>query len=286
MGSVFALAALGIIIIFRTSYVTNFAQGTMAMFNAYFAATLLNSLGWNIWITALASIIFAFFIGVGVDYFVMRQAKKVSPVGKQIITMGLITVFLGFAPLIFAKEALPFQSFFPTGAIRLGDISISFNLVFNFFLSISIMGALFVVLQYTKYGLAVRATASNEWVARMMGIPTQTVTLFTWGASASLGVLSAIIVAPMQTVVSAGMMGDVQISAFLALVLGGFQTFYGPVIASYIIAIVMNLTIYLGSALQIPLMQQWGLQLLYVAILFFLVFKPNGLFGKKIIKKV
>ena len=286
-GSVYALASLGIIIIFRTSFVTNFAQGTMAMFSAYLAAVLFNRFGWPIGATMVASIIFSFLLGVGVDYFVMQRANKVGPVGKQIISMGMISLFLGLAPVVLSQEALPYKALIPSDlALTVGNVTITFNLIFNFLLSISIMAALFFFLQKTKYGLAVRATATNEVVARMMGIPTKYVSIFAWGVASMLGVMSALIVAPLNASVTPFMMNDVQITAFLALVLGGFQTFYGPVIASYLIAIFMNMIIYFGFILNIQFMQTWGLQILYILILGFLVIRPYGLFGRKIIKKV
>ena len=286
-GSVYALASLGIIIIFRTSFVTNFAQGTMAMFSAYLAAVLFNRFGWPIGATMIASIIFSFLLGVGVDYFVMQRANKVGPVGKQIISMGMISLFLGLAPVVLSQEALPYKALIPSDlALTVGNVTITFNLIFNFLLSISIMAALFFFLQKTKYGLAVRATATNEVVARMMGIPTKYVSIFAWGVASMLGVMSAFIVAPLNASVTPFMMNDVQITAFLALVLGGFQTFYGPVIASYLIAIFMNMIIYFGFILNIQFMQTWGLQILYILILGFLVIRPYGLFGRKIIKKV
>lgn len=286
-GSVYALASLGIIIIFRTSFVTNFAQGTMAMFSAYLAAVLFNRFGWPIGATMIASIIFSFLLGVGVDYFVMQRANKVGPVGKQIISMGMISLFLGLAPVVLSQEALPYKALIPSDlALTVGNVTITFNLIFNFLLSISIMAALFFFLQKTKYGLAVRATATNEVVARMMGIPTKYVSIFAWGVASMLGVMSALIVAPLNASVTPFMMNDVQITAFLALVLGGFQTFYGPVIASYLIAIFMNMIIYFGFILNIQFMQTWGLQILYILILGFLVIRPYGLFGRKIIKKV
>jgi len=93
-----------------------------------------------------------------------------------------------------------------------------------------------------------------------------------------LGVLSGVMTAPM-TSVTLNLMDEVQLNGLVAIVLGGFQTFYGPVVGAYIIGIGRNLLLYYGSSV-------WGGQILYILILAFLVFRPYGLFGKKIIKKV
>ena len=111
-----------------------------------------------------------------------------------------------------------------------------------------------------------------------MGVPTKLVTLFAWALAMVLGTLAGVMVAPMTSVTTA-LMDTVQVSAFIACVLGGFQTFYGPVIGAYIIAILGNMLSYYWSDV-------WGQQILYIAIIIFIIFKPVGLVGKKTIKKV
>jgi len=277
-GSIYALAALGIIIIFRTSNVTNFSQGAVAMFNTFVVTYLFNTLGINIWLAALGGIVSAIIIGILIDLVVIRHAKKVNPVAKQIITLGMIMIVLGIAPLIFGVDPLRLPRLIEQGNLSILGADISYNGIFNILFGLFVMGGLFVVLQKTKVGLAIRATASNEHTARLMGVPTKTVTMGAWAVAGVLGVISGVMTAPM-TSVTLNLMDDVQLNALIALVLGGFQTFYGPVVGAYIIGIGRNLLLYYGSSV-------WGGQILYILILIFLVFRPQGLFGKKIIKKV
>jgi branched-chain amino acid transport system permease protein len=140
------------------------------------------------------------------------------------------------------------------------------------------MGVLFYVLQKTKMGLAVRTTASNEPVARLMGVPTRRVTLAAWALAGVLGCLSGVMIAP-TTTVTTSLMDAVQVNALFGCVLGGFQTFYGPVLGAYIIGIGRNFLVYYVSSI-------WGEQIMYLLILIFLIFRPNGLIGKKFVKKV
>jgi branched-chain amino acid transport system permease protein len=150
-------------------------------------------------------------------------------------------------------------------------------MLFNIVFGLVVMGVLFVILQKTKLGLAVRCTASNEPTARLMGVPTRTVTLMAWSVAGVLGMLAGVMIAP-RTTVSVFLMNPVQVNALVACVLGGFQTFYGPVIAAYIIAVGFNWLNTIDST--------WGGQFLYLLILIFLIFRPNGLIGKKYVKKV
>jgi len=277
-GSVYALATLGIIIIFRTSRMTNFAQGSLGMMNAFVATFALINLEINVFVAALIGMISAFITGIVVDLVIMRHAKRVSPVSKQIITFGLIMLFLGVAPVLFGTSPLSFPRFINEGSVSISGASVTYNGLFNISVGLFIMIALFIFLKKTKWGLAVRVTASNEETAQLMGVPTKLVTMGAWAVAAALGTLAALMLAPAITV-NVSMMDNVQINALIACVLGGFQTFYGPVLGAYIIGLSKNLLIYYVSS-------TWGSALLYILILVFIVFRPNGLIGKNYVKKV
>lgn len=277
-GSIYALAALSIIIIFRTSNIVNFSQGMVAMFNTFVVTYLFNTMGINIWLAVLGGILSAIITGLLIDLVIIRRTKKVHPEAKQIITLGMLMIVLGIAPLIFGVDPLRLPKLIETGNLSILGADISYNGLFNITFGLLIMGVLFFILQKTKIGLAVRATASNEYTAKLMGVPTKTVTLGAWAVAGVLGVLSGVMTAPM-TSVTLHLMDEVQLNGLVAIVLGGFQTFYGPVVGAYIIGIGRNLLLYYGSSV-------WGGQILYILILVFLVIRPYGLFGKKIIKKV
>ena len=277
-GGIYALAALGIIIIFRTSNITHFAQGAMGMFDTYLAAVLVDLMDLPLGIGVVAAILMAVVLGCLVDFVIIRRVKKVAPITKQILTLGLIMVFVGLAPMVFGVDPLSLPKFIPSGAIPIAGASLSHNGLLNIVLGVVIMLVLFYVLQKTKMGIAIRTTASNEPVARLMGVPTRNVTLFAWALAAVLGALAGIMNAP-ATTVTTGVMDTVQINALIACVLGGFQTFYGPILGAYIIAVGSNLLNFYVSSV-------WGTQIMYLLILLFVVFRPQGLIGKKIVKKV
>jgi len=277
-GSLYALASLGIIIVMRTSNITNFSQGAVAMFNTFVVTYLFNSMGLPLWLAILGGVASAIAIGLTIDFVIIRHTKKVSPVAKQIVTLGMVMIMLGIAPLLFGVDPLRLPRLIERGNLSVFGADLSYNGLFNILFGFALMLVLFYVLQKTKIGLAVRATASNEPTAKLMGVPTKTVTLGAWAVAGVLGVLSGVMAAPM-TSVSLNLMDEIQINALIAVVLGGFQTFYGPVLGAYIIGISRNLLLYYGSSV-------WGGQILYILILIFLVFRPYGLIGKKITKKV
>jgi len=278
IGSVYALAAIGIIVIYKTSRMTNFAQGSIGMFSAYFGTITMLKFEISPVIATIVGMIFGFMLGIVIDLLVMRRAKNASPLTLQIITLGIVLALTGLAPLIYGTTPLAFPRFIPNKAVNILDASILVNGLLNIFIGIFVVYLLFLFLQKTKWGLAVRVTATNSMAAKVMGVPTKTVTMGTWAIAAALGGLSALMLAP-STVVDVIMMEGVQLNALIACVLGGFQTFFGPVLGAYIFAIVRNtLTYYVSST--------WGTALTYIFILLFIIFRPYGLLGKKQTKKV
>ena len=277
-GSTYALAALGIVLIWRTSKTTNFAQGSIGTINAYVAGLLFLSWGWSIWAVALVSMVSAFFTGIIIDTFIIRPASKVNSVAKQIITLGLIMVIVGLIPILFGVDPLRLPSFIPGRSLDIMEATLQFNTIFVIVLSLGIMSFMFWFIKHTRWGLAIRVTASNETASKLMGVPTKTVTMISWASAAMLGTLAALIVAP-QASVNPNMLLDVQISAFFAGVLGGFSTFLGPVIGAFIIAFARNFAAFYISDI-------WGNVIVYSLILLLLYFRPYGLFGRKPIKKV
>jgi len=276
-GGRLALATMGIILIFRTSSAFNFAQGSISMFCAFIAAYFLQTTGMNVFVSSIVGVLGAVGIGILVDRVVIKRTVKLHSVSKQIITLGLVMVFLGLAPMIFGNLPLAYPRF-AQGSHSIFNATLTNGAIVNISIGLSVMLLLFFIIQKTKWGLGVRATASNDTVARMMGIPTTIVTMGAWAVAAALGSLSAMMVAP-DLQVQFGMMDSIQITALLACVLGGLGTFFGPVFAAYLIALSRNfIAFYISST--------WADAIVYVLILGVLMLAPNGIFGKKMLRKV
>lgn len=285
-----ALVTMAITLIFKTSFTTNFAQGVISAFGAYVVSSALNELGLSLWLSLPVGMLAAMLIAVAVDVLIFRNGRYVNALGKQIITMGLISLVVGVIPLIFGLSDPVFKSFVPgTISITLSDGSsatITKNSLVCLALSVIVIAVIFILLRFSKWGLSVRATASNEYVAGMMGINTHVVTAISWGLAGALGALAATINASSGTVVSGYFMTNYQVYAFLAGILGGFSTFYGPVIAALMIPLANNLVQYLVNVAGKPELTGWSMVIVYAVALIIIFFRPQGIFGKKIARKV
>jgi branched-chain amino acid transport system permease protein len=292
LGSIVALATLGIVLIFRTSKATNFAQGSIGTMNAYVAAYFMMEKGYGWFISVLIAVVTAFIMGILIDKLFIRPAKKTNIVGKQILTFGIIMILTGI--MNFDKGIL--GDIFPSVPIRpeplfsidnqivLFGASVEVNTIFIFGVTLALLLGVFWFIQKTKWGLATRVTASNEETAKLMGVPTKTVTMFSWAFAAVLGALAGVFLSS-RVAMDPLLLVGVQVSAFFAGVFGGFTTFHGPVIAAYLIGFVINLSSYFTTSV-LKKDALYAEVAVYFIILIILYFKPYGLFGKKPTRKV
>ena len=282
------LATFAVTLIFKTSYTTNFAQGVISAIGAYVAVELSMKNGYPIWMVAIVGVLVAFVVGVAIDVLIFRNGRYVNSLGKQIITMGLISIIIGVIPFIFSvakMEAVPaFPFIHLTQGLQIGEIFIQYNTIIGVAITIILLAAVFLLLQKSKWGLSVRATASNEIVAGMMGINTKVITAISWGIAGAFGAVAAIIYIGNVTLSNGYVMTTTQINAFLAGILGGFATFHGPVFGAVII---YGLNILVGClCIHMPELSTWKSAIVYLIVMLLVLWKPQGLFGKKLVKKV
>ena len=286
-----AIVTMAITLIFRTSFTTNFAQGVISAFGAYVASWAITRLGLPVIIALPLSMIVSMAIAVAVDVGLFRNGRYVNALSKQIITMGLISIVTGLAPVIFGTINKYNIDSLVSGNLTIDvagdvDISVTYNSLIWVAITAIIIPVIFILLRYSKWGLSVRATASNEYVAGMMGINTHVVTALSWGIAGALGALAAYMRSSSTNIVNIYFMTDYQVSAFLAGILGGFSTFHGPVICALLIPLVENLIFAILSMVGLSEFTSWSRVIVYAIALVIIFIKPQGIFGKKIAKKV
>lgn len=287
-----ALVTFAITIIFKTSFTTNFAQGVISAFGAYVVANAMMTNGYPIWIALPIGMLLAMVIAVAVDVGIFRRGRYVNALGKQIITMGLIQVVVNVTPMIFKISNPSIPKIIEGNVIfNIGDqmATITNNALLTLGITAVVIVTIFVLLRFSKWGLAVRATASNEYVAGMMGINTHVITAISWGLAGALGALAATLNASNGQTIGVYFMTDFQVLAFVAGILGGFGTFHGPVIVGLLLPLVNNIVIF-GMRFVDPTgemrLSNWSMVVVYALALIIIFFKPQGIFGKKIARKV
>ena len=286
------IATMGISLIFKTSNTTNFAQGSIGSLGCYLVANLIirwcpDVPGIQI-IGIIAGIVLGILLGLIIDIGIFRRGKNVNAIGKQIITMGIVTLIIGGIPLIFgatpAPQLLPFISgnfAFDVGGTT---VSITKHSLVCLGITVVVIAVLFVLLYKSKWGLGVRATSANEVTAGIIGINTHVITATSWAIAAGLIVLASVMFASGNATLNSIFMTQIQVNSFLGGILGGFSTFYGPIIGAIIIPVVTAIVGWIG--IYADFFQKWCDVIVYVLFLIAVLIKPQGLFGKKVIKKV
>ncbi|MCL2127982.1 MAG: branched-chain amino acid ABC transporter permease, partial [Treponema sp.] len=261
----------------------NFAQSMIGTFGAFFASNLVLYVNPRMpfWLAIAFAAFLAFCMGYLIDAGIIRRGRMVNPFGKQMITMGLLMILYAAIPPAFVSittrtPSVPRFSFENIEFTFLGqDLYITQHALTCVIIAAVLLAVLFSMLKFTKWGIAIRATASNEVVAQMMGVNTKFITGVTWGIA---GALIAVAGASSAMALNAAMLAQVQIFAFLACVLGGVSSFWAPVAGCVLIPLFMNY-----SAIISP---KWAVLISFVIIMLVILIRPYGLFGEKYIRKV
>ena len=289
---VLVLATFAITLIFKTSATTNFAQGTVAALGCYVASHFLTQYGWGVWPSLLLGIVAGILCGLFIDLVIFRNGRNVNLVGKQIITMGIVSLIGNGVPMIFkyaSPPKIPPLISMEHLKINIGGeiLTITGHSLVCLGLTVAIVTVLFILLRFSKWGLGVRTTASNEYVAQMMGVNTYAITAISWGIAGGLGALACVMFTGENgSLDNAFIMTGFQVNAFLAGILGGFGTFFGPIVAAVIIPLFEVIVGLFANIEGLTKITGWTKIITYVAVMIAIYIRPNGLFGKKTVKKV
>jgi branched-chain amino acid transport system permease protein len=294
-GSVYALIALGIVIIYRGTGHLNFAQGEMALFSTYVVYQF-GEWGIPIGIAVVMGMAVGFLLGAVTEVAIVRPISKKSPFAVFIVTIGLFQFLNWLDGAIWGGQQLPntgvgskqvrFPSLFPskpTDFVTIFGANIKIQSLGVIALVAVLTVGLFAIFNHTRLGLAMRAVAANGESANLVGIRTGRVLMASWGMAAAIGALGGVVFAGISTSVSLGLMFTVFIYGAAAATLGGFDSPGGAVIAGFSIGLIQNMAA--GYAPE-WVGQEMKVGVAFLVILGVLLFRPSGLFGTSRVERV
>lgn len=294
-GSIYGLVALGIVLIYRSTDVLNFAQGEMALLTTFVGWSLIQA-DLNYWLMFVLVIVLAGAMGAFIERTLIRPVEGAPVLNAVIVTLGLFVIIRGIVAFIWAQGELP--KGFPATPLgsHLKPVSDWFNHDLWGFAKITqhqfwviviaagVMIALYLLFNHTKMGLAMRATAHNPLASRLMGINVGRMLMLGWALATIVGAVGGILVAPILTLHLATMI-QVILFAFAAAVLGGLDSPPGAIVGGVIIGVVQNLAstysfgpVFFGPELSLPVA-------LLVLVVILLV-RPTGIFGRRAVRRV
>jgi branched-chain amino acid transport system permease protein len=280
-GAVYALLALAIVIVYRTTDVANFAQGEIYMAGSYMAFFLIVVFAAPTYVAVPATVLIVCVLGAAFQRLVLTRvaAERGVSVNLVIATLGLSYLLKGLVRSTgFGDAPRSFPSLAPEGTVMIGAASLSYLDVMIFTASLAVMAVFFWVFTYTKAGRAMRAVGMNRRAAALVGISLSKVQMLVWALSGGISAIAALLIAPKLLLTVE--MGHVATLAFAAAIVGGFTSLPGAVVGGFIIGIAENLVGLFFSSRAIIVTP-------FVVIMLVLILKPQGLFGGAIrVKKV
>ena len=278
-GSIYACMALSVVMIYQAIHHLNFAQGEMAMFSTFVAWQLL---AWGLPYLAVfpLTIALSFVGGFVVERVVFKPIENAPVLSHITVFIALFAIFNSAAGFIWDFSIKPFPSPFGSGPLYEGSL-LSAHQAGMIAVTLAVLTLLWAFFRFTRVGLAMRAAAANPESARLVGIRVSYMTALGWGMASAIGAVAGILIAPV-VFLEPNMMLSILLYGFAGAVLGGLTSPAGAVFGGFVVGIVENLAgtyiPVIGGELKLPIAL-----FLIVAVL---VFKPAGLFGRRVVQRV
>ena len=278
-GCVYALVALGFVLIYKATETVNFAQGDLMMLGAFFALTASTTLGWPYWATIVFAVAAMAGVGMLAERLVLRPVLGQPAFAVLMITIGFGYVLRGVVTMIpgWGTETYQIPTPFADDLWKLGGVILSVQQLAVIAMTAALCVALYLFFRFAKLGVAMQATSQNQLAAYYMGIPVRRVNMMIWGLSAGVAAFAGILLAPVTFVHSN--MGFIGLKAFPAAVVGGFGSVPGAIVGGLIIGVVEAL-----AGFYLP--EGFKDVAAYVVVLGVLLVWPSGIFGETARKKV
>jgi branched-chain amino acid transport system permease protein len=282
LGMVYALVAIGFVIILKCSNAFNIAQGHFVMIGGYLGYTFLVTFGLPIWATLVMAVVAAIIMGLLIERLTLRPLVGQPELAIIMMTIALASVLEGLATLIWGGEYKTYHGLLPTVALKLGEISVPPESLIGLIVSIVAVAILMLLFRYTKIGLAMRATAEDLQVVQSVGIRATTVYAVSWVIACVVGVIGGILLGGVSGVMIP--LAEIGLKAFAVVLLGGVNSIGGAIVAGIILGVLENV----AAGYLDPLLPRGGLAQVFpfIVMIIVLIFKPHGLFGLVRIERI
>lgn len=276
-GSLYALMAVGVTMVYKSLGMLNFAHGDIMMVGTFICLTFIN-LGIPIWLSLILGLICAAGLGFGLERLILRKVKFSSFVNLLIATVGVSYVLRNTAMVIWGTNPRLFPSLFPAKMIKFSNFTITSQSVGVIVISLAIITGLHLFFTKVKVGKCMQLASSDPEGAQMMGINVSHMRFLTFGISAVLATIAGILIAPM-TYARVDMSATIGTKAFAAAILGGIGNLWGSLLGGLILGIVEAVgSAYISTAYRDAFS--------FIVLFIVLFVKPTGLLNKKIENKL
>ena len=279
-GVMYSLVALGFVLIFKASGVFNFAQGAMVLFAALTLVGLMER-GVPVWAALGLAVLVMVALAFTVERFMLRYLINQEGIVLFMATIGLAFLLEGFGEMVWGSNVKPLDVGIPSESFEIGGVLLN---EFDLYAAASgsiLVAVLAVFFHYTRIGRALRAVADDHQAALSVGIPLKTIWIIVWSVAGFVGLVAGIMWGSKSGVQFS--LSLIALKALPVLILGGFTSIPGAIVGGLIIGVGEKIAeIYWGPLIG-GAIENW---FAYMLALAFLMFRPQGLFGERIIERV
>ncbi len=281
IGLLYALIAMGFVVIYRASKVFNFAQGELVVFGGFVVWWLVVSVGLPMWIGVPLAFVCAAAFGLVIERVFFSRLVGESVFAMVMVTIGLLILIRGIVLVAFGPQVRPFPIVFPLQPVIVGDILVPRSLLYGGLITVAAGFGLSWFFDRTRLGLKMTAVAEDHQVALSLGISVRSSIAFAWVLGAVLSTMGAVIYLSGKSLNF--LASDIGLTALPVALLAGLESIAGLLAAGLIVGIVQGLAIayldpWVGGAV--------GSILPFVIMLGILFIRPTGMFGWKTIERV
>ena len=278
-GCIYGLIALGFVLIYKATETVTFAQGELMMLGAFTGLACVNYFAWPFGVSVIVSMLIMAGMGWLIERVVINPVLGEPAFAIVMLTIGVGYVARGLVTMIpdIGTETHSLAVPYADTNYKLGSLVLGATQLVVMATTAVLCGLLFFMFKYSRIGIAMQATSQNQLAAYYMGIPVKRLNGLVWALAAVVATIAGLLLAPI-TFVHANM-GFIGLKAFPAAVVGGFGSLPGAIVGGIIIGVVESL-----AGFWLP--EGFKDVAAYVVVLLMLVFKPNGLFGDNLRKKV
>jgi branched-chain amino acid transport system permease protein len=277
LGAIYALVALGFVLIIRATNVVNFAQGDFAMLGAFAMLTLLTTVGLPYWASILLGLVVMAVLGLLFSYGVYYPLRHRSFLPVIISTLGASIFMQNTVLAIYGPQPQPLERMFKTQGFEVGGVFLDSQYLVILAATVVAVGFQYFLFERTLLGKKLQATSQDKDMARLIGIPVAVMIAITFIYSAALGGLAGILIAP-ALFVSIGMGSIIALKAFSATIIGGFGDIKGAIVGGLLLGVVESFG---AHYISVPYKDAFAFVLLFI----FLLIRPQGIFGERISEK-
>lgn len=280
-GGVYGLIALGFVLIYKATSVLNLAMGEFMTLGAFICLTALTQFQAPFYLAFLLTLLFAFVLGVVVEKVILRPLVGEPIISVIMVTIGLGVVLRGLMYMIWTPAFRNFPEIFPPAPLNLGFAVVPSGLLWGFIFAVIGTVIFLMIFKFSRTGVAMRATANDQQAALSMGISVRWVFALAWSFGALASVIGGIVIGNISGI--SVYLGDVGLRVLAVIILGGLDSIGGAILGGFIIGVLENLT---GFYLD-PLVGGGAKNVApFIILVFILMIRPYGLFGKKLIERV